>query len=181
MAILTFLAFCVLGILLDHLWVALFSARPNGKFNVVRETPTSFSFQSRVGTYTVNAGSQSLSYVSGKNRGTLKLGDIKGLEYRVEQKHALLEEWFFGFDLTDFLSEYRDTIDWYSIAAVTSDGKRVPLYLSGQYQRREFLLEWYINIQAEVLLRLGLLKDIEAQSHKALDLIRSRLGNPKLL
>ena len=181
MAIVSFFALCAIGVLLDCLWVVLFSARPNGKFDVVRETPVSFSFQSRVGTYTVNSESQSLIYASGKNRGTLKLGEIKDLEYRVEERHALLEEWFFGFDLTDFLSEYRDTVEWYSIAAVTSDGKRVPLYLSGQYHPREFFLEWYINAQAEVLSRLGLLRDVEAQNRKALDLIRSRLGDPQLL
>jgi hypothetical protein len=40
---------------------------------------------------------------------------------------------------------------------------------------------WYIDLQSALLSRLGLLKDAEAESRDACELIRSRLGNPRAL
>jgi hypothetical protein len=88
---------------------------------------------------------------------------------------------FFGYNLTDLLPRYHDTVEWLAIAAVTHDGKRIPLFLSGRYQQREFLLGWYIELQERLLGRIGLLKDVEAQSRTALAAIGAHLGNPKLL
>jgi hypothetical protein len=40
---------------------------------------------------------------------------------------------------------------------------------------------WYIDLQCALLSRLGLLRDTEAESREAYELIRSRLGNPRQL
>jgi hypothetical protein len=170
-----------LAILVDTAWVAIFRARPVGRFRVLRDNASAFTFASNHGTFTVNEISQTLSYAVAKQRGSLRLSEIKGIEYRVNEKYALLEEFFFGFDLTDFLSKYQDTVEWFSIAAVTTDGRRIPLYLSGRYCQREFLLGWYIELQTTVLSRIGLLKDAEEQSRSALGLLRARMGNARLL
>lgn len=169
------------AIVLDTAWVALFRARPVGKFQVLRDTATTLSFASKTGTFSINRGAGTLAYVSGKRRGSFKLTDIKGLEYRVNESTAILEELFFGLNLTDFLPAYRDTIEWFSISVVATNGDRTPLYLSGRYCPREFLMGWYIDLQAEVLARMGLLKDVEEQCRSALTLIRAGLGNPRLL
>ncbi len=171
----------VCAILLDTAWVALFRSRPVGKFEVLRDAGNTFGFTSNAGTFTAHQDSQTLTYVCGKLRGSLKFSEIKGLEYRVNEKYALLEELFFGLDLTDLLPRYHDTIEWFCITMVTLDGRRIPMYLSGQYQQREFLLGWYIELQAGLLARLGLLKDVEAQSRGALNQIQARMGGPRLL
>lgn len=63
----------------------------------------------------------------------------------------------------------------------THDGQRVPPYLSGQYRPREFMFGWYIELQAALLSRLGLLADVEARSREVLELIQDRLDRPPLL
>lgn len=171
----------VIGVLADTAWVALFRAQREGKFRILRDIGGTFGFVSNSGTFTTSQSSQSLSYVTTKHRGTLKFSDIKGLEFRVDVKFALVEELFFGFDFTDLMPQYQDTVEWFSIVAVASDGKRIPLYFGGQYQPREFLMGWYIECQTAILARLGLFKDVEEQSRLALDLIRSRIGDPRLL
>ena len=168
-------------VLLDTVWVAFFHGRSIGRFKVLRDAADTFTFSSNHGSYTVSQKSQSLTYVLGKRRGSLKLSEIKGIEYRVNEKYAALEELFLGFNMTDLLPAYQDTIDWFSIGVVTSDGKRLPLYISGQYHSREFLLGWYIGLQATLLSRVGLLTDVEEQSRSALELLQARLGGPRLV
>ena len=170
-----------LAILVDTAWVALFRARPVGRFKVLRDAGGVFTFTSNAGTFSADQASQTLSYVNRRQRGSVTFSEIKGLEYRVNEKHAVLAELFFGFDLTDLLPRYQDTVEWFSIAVVTSEGKRIPLYLSGRYEPREFLLGWYIELQANFLARAGLLKNVEEHSRSVLSLIQSHLGNPKLL
>ena len=92
-----------------------------------------------------------------------------------------MAELFFGFNLTDFMGRYRDTREWFSIAAVARGGQRIPLYLGSRYQRREFLMGWYIDLQSALLSRMGLLRDAESESREAYELIRSRLDNPRAL
>ncbi|MCG2593976.1 hypothetical protein LZ009_14435 [Ramlibacter sp. XY19] len=162
-------------------WFALARARPVGRFKVTRDDGVLFDFATSTGTFSINPRAQVLTYTRGGQRGSLKFSDIKGLAYRFDADYALLEEMFFGFNLADMLPRYHDTIDWFAIAAVTHDGRRIPLFLSGRYQQREFLLGWYIELQEWLLERLGLLKDVEAQSRTALDAIGAHTGSPPLL
>lgn len=169
------------GVLIDTFWVALFRVTPQGKFRVSVDNPSSFSFLTRLGAFSVDRGKSVLSFVTGRRKGRLPLSDIKGLEYRAQVKAATLQELFFGLDLTDALSAYRDTIDWYSISAVTTKDERIPIYLGGQYQPREFLLTWYIDLQARWLERMGLVHDEAAESRAALSVIQRQLGNVQLI
>jgi hypothetical protein len=180
-AALSVVAVVLAGIVLDTVWVAVFRASPVGKFHVMRDTPSTLAVVSKTGTFTVNKIDGILTFACGKQRGSLRVSEIKGLEYRANENAAILEELFFGLDLTDFLAAYQDTIEWFSISVVATNGTRVPLYLSGRYCPREFLMGWYIELQAELLARIGLLKDVEEQSRSALALIQSSLGSPRLL
>ena len=182
MTIAYFVLAVLCGLLFDAAWVALlFRMRRVGTFKVLRETGAMFGFVSSTGTFVASREAGSLTVVQGKSRATLKFSEIKGLEYRVNEKYALLEEFFFGLDLTDLLARYQDTVEWFSIALITQDGKRIPLYLSGQYQQREFLMGWYIEHQARVLAHLGFITNVEDQSRNALRLIQANFGNPRLL
>jgi hypothetical protein len=180
-AALSIVAFVVVAVALDTFWVALFRARPVGKFRVLCDTTSTLAVTSKTGNFIVDKSAGVLKFACGKRRGTLRLSEIKGLEYRVNEKTAILEELFFGLSLTDLLPAYQDTIEWFSISVVATNGTKVPLYLSGRYCPREFLMGWYIELQSELLSRLGLLRDVEVQSRSALALIQASLGSPRLL
>jgi hypothetical protein len=122
-----------------------------------------------------------LNYSLPKKHGTVPLAAIKGIEYHAQVKYAFLQELFFGLDLTDLLPRYHDTVEWFSVTVVTLEGERIPLYLGGRYCPREFLMTWYIELQAAFLERLGLLPDAETESREMLEVVQARLGNPRLV
>ncbi len=169
------------AIVIDTAWVAVFRARPVGKFKVTRRGEAVFQFLTTVGQFTIYSKEERFDFKDGKTQASLPFAHIKGLEYRVNASYALIEELFFGYNLTDFLAKYQDTIEWFSVAVVTHQNKRIPLYVSGQYTQREFLLSWYIELQSWLLTKLGLLTNVEGQSHETMELLRSKLGNPPLL
>jgi hypothetical protein len=180
-AFVIFLSILAASFAIDTAFVALFQAHKAGKFEVFRDDDGLFGFATDTGRFNVYPGQRKLGYSVGAQRGTLAFDDIDGIEYRAEERHALLAELFFGFDLTDFMGRYRDTREWFSITVVARGGQRIPLYLGSRYQRREFLMGWYLDLQAALLSRLGLLRDAEAESRAAYERIRARLGNPRQL
>ena len=181
MAFLAFLLVLAIGFAIDTAFVALFHAHRTGKFDILRDDDGMFGFATDTGRFNVYPEHRKLGYTVGAQRGTLAFDELDGIEYRGEERHALLSELFFGFNLTDFMGRYRDTREWFSIAVVAHGGRRIPLYLGSRWQRREFLMGWYIELQSALLSRLGLLKDTEAESREAYELIRSRLGNLRAL
>jgi hypothetical protein len=181
MTVVSSLLALLVAILVDTAWVALFRAKPVGKFKVVRRGESLFQFESTTGTFSVFPKERRLEVKDGNGKRVVKFSELKGMEYRVNESYALVQELFFGYDLTDTLARYQDTVDWFSVAVVTEDDKRIPLFLSGQYTQREFLLSWYIEAQSWLLDKLGLLTDVEAQSREAMDLLRTKLGNLRLL
>lgn len=182
---LTIVASLLLGfafaILADTFWVVVFRAQPVGRFKLVLQGTAVVRIDSSAGAITLYPRERRLEVQHRGRRHRLRFDDIRGLEYRVEERRAWLQELFFGLDITDLLARYQDTVDWFSIAVLTHDGERVPLYLSGRWERREFALGWYIDAQQAVLQRLGLMADVEARSRQALDTLRRHLGDPPLL
>lgn len=170
-----------IGVVVDTVWVGIFRKRPIGNFKVLASSHGTTRIESSTGNFTLDEGARTLRYRVGGTGGTLAFSEIAGLEYRVNEKGAVLAELVLGLNVTDLLTKYRDTVEWFSIAVVAHDGRRVPLYLSGQYQPREFLLGWYIELQAAVLEHLGHWPDVQKDSRAALDLLRPRLGQPRLL
>ncbi|MFN6994423.1 MAG: hypothetical protein ACK4PH_09480 [Aquincola tertiaricarbonis] len=172
------LAFAVLA---DTFWVVVFRAQPVGRFKRVLQGTALVRIEGSAGAILIYPRERRLEVQHRGRRHRLAFDDIRGLEYRVEERPAWLQELFFGLDITDLLSRYQDTVDWFSIALLTHGGERVPLYLSGRWQRREFALGWYIDAQQAVLQRLGLMADVERRSRDALDTLRRHLGDPPLL
>lgn len=170
-----------LAVLADTFWVVVFRARPLGRFKPVLQGTAVVRIDSSAGAITLYPRERRLEVQQRGRRHRLSFDDIRGLEYRVEERQAWLQELFFGLDITDLLGRYRDTVDWYSIALLTHRDERVPLYLSGRWQRREFMLGWYIDAQQAVLQRLGWVADAEQRSRQALDTLRRYLGDPPLL
>jgi hypothetical protein len=171
----------VAGFAIDTAFVALFHAYKAGKFEVLRDDAEVCSIVSGTGRFNAYPAQRKLGWTIGAQRGTLAFDEIDGIEYRADERHALLSELFFGYDLADFLERYRDSREWFSIAVVARGGRRIPLYLGSRWQRREFLMGWYIALQSALLERLGLLRDAERESREACERIRARLGGVPLL
>jgi hypothetical protein len=180
-----FLASALLGALLlaaaDTAWVALFRAAPAGRFRVLVDDGTTFTFATTTGRFSVDRAARVLTYAAGKRRGRLGFDEMKGLEYRVDSQWAVLQEIFFGWDATDWMAPYRDTVDWFALAVVTNDGQRLPLYLAGRYAPREFMLTWYIDLQSALLEKLRLAHDVEARSRDAVALLLRRMEPLRLV
>src|SRR5262249_23152182 len=82
---------------------------------------------------------------------------------------ALAEELLTGLDFTDLLPAYQDQIHWYSIKLLLKDRSEVPVFAAGEYEPREFLMNWYYDIQARLLRALGALLDVGQYSRDVLD------------
>src|SRR5207247_3236821 len=99
----------VVSVVFDTIWVAIFRAMPSGTFKVLLDNSSSFRFTTNAGSFSVDHSSQTLNYSLQdhssqvlklnysiqKNRGTVPLAAIQGIEYRAQVKHALLQELFF--------------------------------------------------------------------------------------
>lgn len=171
----------LLSVLADTVWTALFRAGPVGRFKIIHESGSEIRFTSSTGNFVVNRDSRTLRFSCGRDRGVLRFDEIRKLEYHVDERYALLAQLFVGLNRSSLLDRYHDTVDWFSITVLTLDGRRIPLFLSGQYQPREFLLGWYIDLQAELLEYLGLMVDVEKQGRAALDAIQARMPGIGLL
>ncbi len=177
----TLIASIVFAIVLDTLWVAFFRAQPVGKFKILRDGESVFQYQSHNGVITIFPKEGKFQYKDMKGSQSIKCEDLKGIEYRANESLAVIQDLFSGVQGIDLQPQYMDTIDWFSLTAVAKDGKRIPLYLSGQYNPRGFMLSWYIDLQAQFLEKIGVLVDVEQKSFEIMELVCEKLGNPKLL
>ena len=167
----------LVALLLSLGWVALVRRCFLGRFQVKSDSPQRFEFVSDTGAFTVDRAHATLAWKQDGSWRSLKLENISALDYRVHDDDALATEWLMGFDFMDLYSRYRDTVEWHEIAAVVA-GERIPLFRSGRLQRREFLMGWAIAIEEALLIRVGVLKDVEQQAGQALEQLQSRLGRP---
>ena len=123
------------GAVADTFWVAMFRVAPQGRFKISIDNPSSFSFLTRLGAFSIQHAKKVLSFSVRGRRGVVPLSEIKAVEYRARVTDALVQELFFGYDLTDLMGPYRDTVEWYSISAVTNAGERIPIYAGGLVHR----------------------------------------------
>jgi hypothetical protein len=157
-------------------FVALWARRPQGRFKVRVDTPERFVFSSNCGEFTLHHGSGTLAWIIDGRGASTKLADIKGFDYLANDEADWAGEFLFGFDFTDLWGRYRDTVEWYEIAIVTSPQGRVPVFRSGRLQQREFLATWFFNLQERLLIAIGVLHDVERQARETLELLESRFG-----
>jgi len=161
-------------------WAALYRPR-KGRFRIRDQAPGWFSFRTDFGEFTIDGRRGLLLVVTRKDKKAVSLADIRRLQYRFRETEAVLEELLGGMDIWDFTKKYRDVIGWYEISAVLSDGKRIPIYVIGQYEPREPLSGWWFEIQKALLAKVGLVKDVEEESRAVLQQLQaafSAAGRP---
>jgi len=158
--------YIILAIILDTLFVGLFRRRRGGKSKLIEYSNGSFRIQSEFGIIKYSSEDKFLRCtIKGKST-KLAADRVLGIKYRAEARYALLEELLFGFNIADFFARYQDSVDWYSISLIGPDDIELPIYIAGQYQPREFLLGWYIDMQRHFLEKVGLVTDIEIESRQ---------------
>ena len=89
--------------------------------------------------------------------------------------NAKLREFLDGFGFMDLFARYRDSVERYEIALVTDRHGRVPVFFASRWQRREFLMGWLIDFQDWLMVRLGLLQDVQSRAEEVRGLLESRL------
>lgn len=167
-------------LLLDFIYVAFFRRLKKGKFNVIEDSPKSYTFQSNVGEFRIDRENRELRYAANPNRGSIPFGEISKIEYRLADNWAWIQELFFGFGVMDIFGRYQDSDYWYTIYVVSKDGQRLPVFVAGQHKQREFLMTWYINLQQNILERLGLFRDVHDYSALMLDELRDAFADSEL-
>ena len=159
-------------LLIDFLFVAFFRRLKKGHYKVHADTAEVFEFSTDVGGYAIDRADRIFRYTSSESRGSIPLDEVEKLEFGLVEKYPLLQEWLFGFNLTDLMRRYQDSDYWSSITVRTTEGQHIPIYLGGQYKQREFLLTWYIDLQQRLLERLGVFVDVHDWSRAAVDSIQ---------
>ena len=160
----------IIGVLVLSVLVAAVWYRPRkGRFRVLRRDPRCFTFRSDFGTFTIDAAGQARIRIAKKAISKVPLADIQRLAYRYHEEEAPIAELLRGWDLWDMSKKYRDVTGWFEIAAVLSDGKRLPLYAIGQFEPKELWSGWWYDLQRALLARIGLFTSAEDRSRTVLE------------
>ncbi|MFZ3087754.1 MAG: hypothetical protein WA123_06785 [Methylotenera sp.] len=171
-----FLLIAALGILTHLFWMGLFRQINKGRFNVIKNTTKSFKVISDFGSVNIDHELQKLT-LGGKNRYLkIDLNQITGVRFTHDDEWARFAEWFFGVGLLDVFPAFRDRVHWYTIKLVLSDGKEVPIFVAGEYEPREFLMGWYLDLEVSILSWFGVLPDVGAYARETLDCVMSELN-----
>lgn len=166
------LSLVVVGVIADYIFVAIFRGMKKSKFIVTENSEKAFSFETAAGGFRIDRAKRELSYAVLGVRRSVPLDELARLKFGYADKSALLQEIFFGYELTDALSAYQDSNHWYTVQISTKQGDSIPLFTAGQYEPREFFLGWYIRLQEAILEKLGLFHDVHDYAQLVLDEIK---------
>ena len=98
-------------------------------------------FETDYGRFILSPSKEALFY-DGKGGSGLKFAftDIKRLTSRHSDESSWLGEFVFGLDFWDLFQSNRDTVQWRRLALEMNEGEQLPLFIAGQYVRREILV-----------------------------------------
>lgn len=142
----------------------------NGGFDVSRRPGGVTIFRTDVGEITLDGTRLIVAPRRGPRR-EMPLGDVVGLRYTHASRPAF-DEILVDFDLWDLSARWRDQIDWYGIAIVTTGGD-IPVYLAGQLDRREPFMQWWFDWTEDVLSSLHLFQHLEERTLSVLTQLRA--------
>jgi hypothetical protein len=159
----------IAGLLVGSAHRVLFYRMRKGYF-FLRSSGQHFSLiDTNFGKFQIDYRRAKMALESRWSRKVVALDDVSALQFRHRDETALYEEACEGFDVTDLLPAYRDRIHWYTIKLVLRDGTELPLFTAGEYEPREFLAGWLLDLEAGVLQRLGLKPDVAEHARTVLD------------
>jgi len=119
-------------------------------------------FETDYGKFILSPSKDALFY-DGKGGSGLKFpfSDIRRLASHHSDESSWLGEFVFGLDFWDLFKSNRDTVQWRRLALEMNHGEQLPVFIAGQYVRREIFLGWWFNFEKDFLQRIGVLKPIE--------------------
>jgi hypothetical protein len=136
-----------------------------GKFRIVTSSRDggATGFETDYGRFILSPSKHAL-YSSGTSGSKLKfsLTRIRGVAFDYADEVSWLGEFVFGLDLWDLLfSSSRDSVQWQNLALEIEGGTALPVFIAGQYARREIFLNWWFTFERDLLQRIGVLQPID--------------------
>lgn len=141
-----------------------------GRSVVARHSNGESVFRTDLGRFTVTRDRLIVESVRGSRR-DVPLAEIRGLRYSHSTRPAF-EELIYGLDLSDLSARWRDRIEWYAIAVVTT-GDDVPMFIAGQLERRGPYMQWWFDWTERTLAALHLYNDVETRALSVLNQLRA--------
>jgi hypothetical protein len=129
------------------------------------------NLRTELGVYQFRPDAREISVRTREHAERIPYDDVAGFEYRHRSQYAMAQEMVFGFDLSDLLGRYSDTIEWYLLSLRTRDRRLIPVFVVGEYQRREFLVNVFQHAEEEAMRGLGLPPDGAAQGRRSVDVV----------
>jgi len=147
-----------------------------GRFDVMARTSAGTSFRTDLATFRIDTTHRTVALVAPDGRRSAPLGDVRAIRIRESEESTLMLEFMRGFDLTDFAGRYRDSMLWSTVSLRFDDGSEWPVFVAGHYQPREFLMGWFLDLQARWLVQLGWITDVPTRVHAVADEIAALLA-----
>ena len=161
--VLTFAGACAALILNFAIKAVLYRIK-KGKFRTVgsKGEGSAFGFETDYGNFILSPSKSALFYDgSGGSGMRFAFSEIKRVALLHSDESSLLGEFVFGLDLWDLFKSNRDTVQWRMLALEMASGEKLPVFVAGQYVRREIFLGWWFNFEKDFLERIGVLKSID--------------------
>ena len=141
-------------LLFDSLFLAYCFRARKGRFEVVKDDQRAFVVLTDVGRVTID---REKALFSAGSAPPVPLAQLERLDYYVRSEWAGTEEWLMGVDLWDYWKRYQDQLHWHAVAVCPAGAARIPIFLMGEYEPREPLLNWsgFLEAQLRFIARLG--------------------------
>lgn len=134
-----------------------------------------------IGKFSFDKAGQELKMTLNDQPRTIPFQSITGLEFRLEESSANALEFLTGWSIWDF-GKYRDRFLWCHVNLVTDDGVEVPIFVAGQYEKREAFLEGLGVLAVRALLGfMGSYEDVHEYSRKIYHRIKADLQDLSIL
>lgn len=146
-----------------------------GRFDVLARTSAGTSFRTDLATFRIDTAHRTVALAAPGGRRSASLSAVRAIRIHEAEEAAWLLEFVRGFDLMDIAGRYRDTVLWSTVSLRLDDGSEWPVFIAGQYRPREFLMGWFLELQAQWLVRLGWITHVPTRVHDVADEIAGLL------
>jgi hypothetical protein len=151
-----------------------------GKFTIAgsKREGGAIGFETDYGKFVLSPTKSALFY-DGKGGSGMKFAfsEIRRVASHHSDESSWVGEFVFGLDFWDLFKANRDTVQWRMLALEMTGGEQLPVFVAGQYVRREIFLGWWFNLERDILQNIGVLQPIEDRlwevSHQIETMLRS--------
>jgi hypothetical protein len=144
-----------------------------GRLVVTTDDERSFSFVTDTGRFRIEREKRELTLRAPSGTRSIPLEQIERLDFAHAEKLAFLED--IARQPGDLLGfpAFVDRMHWLTLWLVLAGGERVQLYAIGQLEPREAWMKSIFALEAALLARFGLYRDIDHTARLALERIQS--------